>query len=65
MGMLTLVRPHGAFGGSCTLLLARSGALQAYLPPQPLHSLVIHHPALTQKAIGHAAVPADVFGRDP
>jgi len=47
VGMLSPVTPHRAIGGPDPLALLGSGPLQAFLPPEPLHSLVVHRPALT------------------
>ena len=39
--------------------------MQAFLPPEPLHPLVVHRPALApQEAVGHPAAPADVIRCD-
>jgi hypothetical protein len=60
-----LVTPHGAVGGTSPLLLSGSGPLQALLPPEPMHPLVVHRPALApQHAVRHAPAPADVLGCD-
>ena len=65
MRVCGLMAPHGAVGGPCPLLLSGSGPLKALLPPDPLHPLVIHTPALSpQHAVGHPPAPADVLGGD-
>jgi len=63
--MLSLMTPHLAVGGSCTLSLPGSGPLQDFLPPKALHPLVIDGPALPpQEAVGHQPVSADVLSRN-
>ena len=65
VGMLGPMTPHRAVRGSCPLLLSRVGTLETFLPPEPVHPLVVHQPALSpQQAVGHQPVPADVLGRD-
>ena len=65
VGMLGPVTPHRTIGRPCPLSLPGSGALQAFLPPEPLHPLVIDHPALPhEEPVGHPAAPADVLSRD-
>jgi hypothetical protein len=61
VGMLGQVTPHCPVGRPCSLSLLWIGPLQAFLPQEPLHPLVIHGQALTlQQAVGHPAAPADV-----
>jgi len=65
VGMLGPATPHRAVRRPCPLALPRSGPLQTLLPPDPLHPLVIHGPALPpQQAVGHPAVPTDVVRGD-
>ena len=65
VGMLSPVTPLVVIGGPCPLLLSGSRPLKALLPPDPLHPLVIHTPALApQHAVGHPPAPADVLGGD-
>ena len=65
VGMLGPVTPHRAVRRPCPLSLPGSRPLQAFLPPEPLHPLVIDGPALPpQQAVGHAAAPADVLSRN-
>jgi len=65
MRVFGLVTAHRAVGGPCPLLLSWDGPLEALLPPEPLHPLVVHQPALPpQQAVGHAPAPADVLGCD-
>ena len=62
VGMLGPVTPHRTICGPCPLSLPGSGPLQAFLPPEPLHPLVIDGPALPpQEAVGHPPAPADVL----
>ena len=63
--VLSPVPPHRAVCGPCPRALPGSGPLQAFLPPEPLHPLVIDDPALpTQQAVGHPPTPADAIGGD-
>jgi hypothetical protein len=63
--MLRPVAPHRAVCWPCPLAFPWSGPLQAFLPPEPLHPLVVHRPALPpQQAVGHSPAPADVLSRD-
>ena len=63
--MLSPVTPHRAICGSGPLSFPGGGPLQAFLPPEPFHLLVVHRPAfLPQQATGHPAAPADVLSRD-
>jgi len=63
--MLSPVTPYRAIGGPGPLALPGDGPLQTLLPPEPLHPLVVHGPALTpQQAIGHATAPSDVLSCD-
>lgn len=56
------VTPHRNICGPCPLSLPGSGPLQAFLPPEPLHPLVIDGPALPpQQAVGHPPATADVL----
>jgi len=59
------VTPHRAVCRSRPLAFPGSGPLQTFLPPKPLHPLVIDGPALPpQQAVGHAPAPADVLSCD-
>ena len=65
MRVFRLVAPHGSIGGPGPLLLSGSGPLQALLPPEPMHPLVVHRPALApHHAVRHPPTPADVLGCD-
>ena len=65
MRVFGLMAPLRAIDGPCPLLLSGNGPLKALLPPDPLHPLVIHAPALApQHAVGHPPAPADVLGGD-
>ncbi len=56
---------HRAIGRPGTLLLARSRALQPFLPPETMQALVVHQPALSpQQAVGHPPVPTNVLSLD-
>ena len=56
MQVLGLLTPQGAVGGTSPLLLSESGALEALLPPEPVHPLVVHRPTLApQLAVRHPA----------
>ena len=62
VGMLSPVTSHRTICRPCPLSLPGSGPLQAFLPPEPLHPLVVHAPALPpQQAVGHPPAPADVL----
>jgi hypothetical protein len=40
-------------------------AAQPFLPPKPLHPLLVHQPALTpQQAVVHAPAPANLLSHD-
>jgi len=63
--MLGVMTPHGAVGGPSPLLLFGRGPLQALFPPEAMHPLVVHRPALSpQQAVGHAPAPADLLSCD-
>lgn len=65
MRVFGLMAPHGAVGGTSPLLLSGSGPLEAHLPPEPAHPLVVHLPAFVpQHAIRHPPTPAHVLGFD-
>jgi len=65
VGMLGPVTPQRPVGGPGPLTLPGGGTLQAFLPPEPLHPLVVHRPALAaQETVGHPAAPADVVRGD-
>jgi len=65
MGMLSTVTPHQAVRRPCPLALPGSGPLQAFLPPEPLHPLVVHAPALpSEQPISHPPAPANVLSSD-
>jgi hypothetical protein len=65
MRVFGLVTPHGAIGGTSPLLLSGSGPLEALLPPEPVHPVVVHRRALPQQqAVRHAPSPADMLGCD-
>ncbi len=65
VGMLSAVASHRSVSGACPLPLPGRGRLQAFLPPQPLHPLVVHAPALPpQQAVSHPPAPADVLSGD-
>jgi hypothetical protein len=63
VGMLGPVTPHRPVGGGpCPFSLPGSRPLQAFLPLEPLHPLVIHGPALPpEQPLGHPAAPTDVL----
>jgi hypothetical protein len=62
MGMFT---PDRTIGWPGSLLLARRGPLQSFLPPEAVHPFVVHRPALSpQHAVRHPPAPTDVLGCD-
>ncbi len=59
MRVLGLMATHSAVCRPGPLLLAGSGALEPFSPPEPVHPLVVHQPPFqAQQAIGHPSVPA-------
>ena len=61
VGMLVPVTPHRAVGGPCPLSLPGSRPLQAVLPPEPLHPLMVQRPDLpSEHPVGHPTAPAQV-----
>ena len=61
VGMLVPVTPHRAVGGPCPLSLPWSRPLQAVLPPEPLHPLMVQRPDLpSEHPVGHPTAPAQV-----
>jgi len=57
VGMFSLVTPHRAVSVARPLLLARSRALESFLPPEPVHPSVVHQPASpAQQAVSHPAI---------
>jgi len=65
VGMFSLVTPHRAVSGACQLLLARSRALESFLPPEPVQPFVVHQPAFPeQPEVSHPPSPSDVLSSD-
>jgi hypothetical protein len=65
VGMLGPVISHRAIRQPCTLPLPRRGPLQTLFPPEPLHPLVIHAPALPpEQPVCHTAAPTDLLSRN-
>jgi hypothetical protein len=61
VGVLGLLTPNRAIGWRDPLLVTKRWPLQPYLPPEPVHTLVVHQPASPPKQAGsHAPSPADV-----
>jgi len=64
-GMLGPVTPHRAVGGPYPLSLPGSRPLQAFLPPEPLHQLIVQLPDLpSEHPLGHPTAPAQVVSGD-
>jgi len=65
MEMLGPVTLHRTICGPFSISSSGSRPLQAFLPPKPLNTLVVHSPALKPpQSVGHASTPADVLNRD-
>ncbi len=65
MRVLGLVTPNRTVGWPGPLLLSRRWPLLAFLPPEPVHPLLVHQPAFPpQQAVSHPPAPADVLGSD-
>jgi len=64
-GVSNRVARHRSISGPGPLLLYGSGPLQALLPAEAVHSLVVRCPGLApQQAISHATATADVLSGD-
>ena len=65
MRVFGLASLHGAVGVTSSLLLSGSGPMETLLPPEAMHPLLVHPPALApQHTILHQPPPADVVGCD-